>query len=682
MPTENKRITDLPPITTLPNSGVMNVVDTTDLTQSPSGSSFQMTKENYLKEVVDSIAVATSKASGTIIVPNSPAPAGTGVASWTATQAGTYTNYGGVVVNANSFAIISRSATGVFSISQTALDLTTYAKVADVNKINVWTAKVYASGDQVNYLGKDWVSNAATVAGDVPATSIKWTERLTAYAAKTDLTEYEKAVDTDGIKAQFKNGELFILDANENIAGKLSKTGVWSFGDISLRKLTAQTLDLVALTINNLVAEKINTPLFESDGSKIFIQDSNGNIGFIFDPLAKTPVFSNSLASSVIHITNYGQSLSVYTVSGAIVTTTTEAGIYTFNKGPIMEGFDADATRYDSLKLSTQTSYESPCGGMARMLKKAYITEKSYDVVANSQKILISAPGKGGQPILNLSKGTVHYNRFLETVTNGKRLANLEGSDYSHPFVYYKQGEDDWLTDNEVYKKRLIQLRNDLDADIKLIEPTNPDLFFICYQLGTSDLGGLNRSHIGIALAELCNENKYFFAGPPMYPLTHPDNVHLNPVSSVTSGAIAGYIGKQILEGKDWKGTKVNSTEFFNSTILLNYNVEKSPLVFDTTTVVNPTNYGFTLFDSLGVAKTITAVEILRGNTVKITCSAVIVKGDILRYAYKNGDTTKAGNTLGQRGNLRDSQGDTVKYDFNSQNIRLDNWAQAFEIKL
>ena len=108
-------------------------------------------------------------------------PTGTGIAYWLATQSGTYTNFGGVVVNANSFAVISRSAAGTFSISQTALDLSTYALKVDSNKINAWTAKAYVIGDQVNYLGKDWVANATTVAGDVPNTSTKWVERLNAY---------------------------------------------------------------------------------------------------------------------------------------------------------------------------------------------------------------------------------------------------------------------------------------------------------------------------------------------------------------------------------------------------------------------------------------------------------------------------------------------------------------------
>ncbi len=57
------------------------------------------------------------------IVPTST-PTGTGAAFWTASQPGTYTNFGGVIVSANSFAVISRSGTNTFTISQTPFDLT------------------------------------------------------------------------------------------------------------------------------------------------------------------------------------------------------------------------------------------------------------------------------------------------------------------------------------------------------------------------------------------------------------------------------------------------------------------------------------------------------------------------------------------------------------------------------
>jgi hypothetical protein len=85
------------------------------------------------KDLENAIIAAVTGASGISIVPTSPAPSGTGIASFTATQAGTYTNYGGVVVAANSFAVISRSAAGAFSISQTALDLTSYLQKVDAN---------------------------------------------------------------------------------------------------------------------------------------------------------------------------------------------------------------------------------------------------------------------------------------------------------------------------------------------------------------------------------------------------------------------------------------------------------------------------------------------------------------------------------------------------------------------
>jgi hypothetical protein len=146
-------------------------------------------------------------------------PTGSGSAFWTAVKAGTYTNFGGVVVAANSMAFISRNAAGAFSVSQTALDLTGYSKVGE-NKISPWTAKVYASGEQVNHLGLDWVANAATVAGDVPGTSSKWVERLSgyinfSYMSNLGLNELDIYNDfsSNSIGLQSFNGGVISLDA-------------------------------------------------------------------------------------------------------------------------------------------------------------------------------------------------------------------------------------------------------------------------------------------------------------------------------------------------------------------------------------------------------------------------------------------------------------------------------------
>lgn len=92
--------------------------------------------------------------------------------------AGTYPNWGGMVIPANNIGTLSR-VDGVYSVYLTAF--------VDINKILPWVAQVYQINAQVNYLGKDWVSNAATVAGDVPGTSSKWVERLSGYVENYEI---------------------------------------------------------------------------------------------------------------------------------------------------------------------------------------------------------------------------------------------------------------------------------------------------------------------------------------------------------------------------------------------------------------------------------------------------------------------------------------------------------------
>ncbi len=57
----NKRVTDLDPIATAPTTGVMHFVDTTDSTQNAAGSSFKVTKEDFLKENTAAILLNTAK---------------------------------------------------------------------------------------------------------------------------------------------------------------------------------------------------------------------------------------------------------------------------------------------------------------------------------------------------------------------------------------------------------------------------------------------------------------------------------------------------------------------------------------------------------------------------------------------------------------------------------------------
>ncbi len=95
-------------------------------------------------------------------------------------------------------------------------------------KITPWIAGTYASGDQVNHLGKDWVSNAAVVAGDVPGTSSKWVERLSAYNFNKKINNTDNSVifdstlsiDTVGMTVSCTANNLFTRNGVKQITAQ------------------------------------------------------------------------------------------------------------------------------------------------------------------------------------------------------------------------------------------------------------------------------------------------------------------------------------------------------------------------------------------------------------------------------------------------------------------------------
>lgn len=132
---------------------------------------------------------------------------------------GTYVNWNNIVVPANTLGILSRVG-GVYSSS-----LTTIAQPE--NKILQWVAQDYASGAQVNHLGKDWVSNAAIISTDIPGTSSKWVERLS-YIGKKELIQSESKLIASISENLFDNNQTtegYISYSTGNFA---AKTGVYT----------------------------------------------------------------------------------------------------------------------------------------------------------------------------------------------------------------------------------------------------------------------------------------------------------------------------------------------------------------------------------------------------------------------------------------------------------------------
>jgi len=129
-----------------------------------------------------------------------------------------------------------------------------------LSKINPWVAKVYASGSQVNYLGRDWVANAATVAGDIPATSTKWIERLSFYNPETDLNDTIISKSPEVVfglrdvtilagvleirKAKYFKSITFAVDTNFNLGvSSAARALVYDYSTSSLLVVVSTAID-------------------------------------------------------------------------------------------------------------------------------------------------------------------------------------------------------------------------------------------------------------------------------------------------------------------------------------------------------------------------------------------------------------------------------------------------------
>lgn len=161
---------------------------------------------------------------------------------------GTYAFWGGMVIPANNIGTLKR-VNDVYSVSLMPISNT---------KITPWTAASFLSGDQVNYLGKDWVSNATTVAGDIPGTSIKWIERL----------KFGREINEINQKAVLLESGKNLLNPLTIISGDISETtGVLSPNPASTWRYT----NYIKVPSSTQVSIKLCYKIAEYDINKVFI---------------------------------------------------------------------------------------------------------------------------------------------------------------------------------------------------------------------------------------------------------------------------------------------------------------------------------------------------------------------------------------------------------------------------
>lgn len=178
----------------------------------------------------------------------------TDAAYWIVSEAGTYTNFGGVVVPASSLAILAWNGSNWVS------SITTIP--VPENKIEDWAAGSYSTGEQVNHNGQIWQANATIESTDVPGVSDKWDAVIAALMTADYVKASANLIDNSKvISGGYNSSDGTSFSTTDGIRTPLIKIDATE-GTISLSGLGA--------TINSWAAR-----IAFYDASKAYISYSN-----------------------------------------------------------------------------------------------------------------------------------------------------------------------------------------------------------------------------------------------------------------------------------------------------------------------------------------------------------------------------------------------------------------------
>jgi hypothetical protein len=320
-------------------------------------------------------------------------------------------------------------------------------------------------------------------------------------------------------------------------------------------------------------------------------------------------------------------------------------------------------------------------------------TTQFVDVQQNAMPTALAFNSDDGKAYLNLMQGIYFINKFAKSQGKKAVIASIS-------YIQSEHSNDRANTLNQ-FKTKLNTLFNDIKADVPLITGQSQNVKFFTYQNASFAIYAdplrpeydVNTNTEGpqLALVEITKERSDTFFGTPLYPfsrtikytgdLLHLDNIGYSMYSSMFAVAIKRAVNDNnplptfspiVADKEIWE----NNSSYF---IYIPFDVPVKPLVFDVEGVsgVNmrghglQPNYGFEILNNSDV-DIITNVKLSSDNAVIITTSENPVGLD-LTYALTG--------TMGG-GNLRDSQGETIKTSFNNSVYRLDNWCPFFRITL
>ena len=390
---------------------------------------------------------------------------------------------------------------------------------------------------------------------------------------------------------------------------------------------------------------------------------------------------------TVICIPVYGQSLALGEDAQRItdfdsLANYAEGRIVTENMDHHFGYFNLSATKQFAKKLirHQKRSFELTVYTMAEVLA----SHTGRDTL-----ICIFPGGQDGSAIANLGKGTPPYQKFVRDIESAYQTAHGKGWDFVVPAICWMQGETDVTRHPSTdYRQLLLQFTKDIENDIIRITGQQQGIEFICYQTNpVSRAKNFNpiaydcpEMVVPNTQLELVRDHPTFHASGPTYPYDFVNEIiHIDGVSQKKHGMLVALSAMDILKRqKNPRGLLPIRAECHEREIIVDFSVPCPPLNLDTIGVTNPGNYGFSVItpNNRDIARSVS----IQDNHVRILCNE-FPKGCRVRYAV-NGDYMKSGRLHGPRGNLRDSQGDSLILSIQGKDYPIHNWCYQFDLPI
>ena len=517
-----------------------------------------------------------------------------------------------------------------------------------------------------------------------------------------------------------------IRDKNNNAGVRVRSDGTFEAAKFAVESLDVKTMNVgEALEVDNIEVQND-----EKRDDDLIISDKNGGISLILKDgkLYVTEVNANKIYGEV-DFSNNKAILDIINSQNKPKNGNLDAEINMFicYGQSWSTGYDAKAIsteqKYDNLMLNTgvmnnplndmstegvthfvplvefsgkgsnegyqQTTGETPVAGQTDMVKQLLLQENKLGINDIKYQLLGTAPGIGSKQIEELAKGTIYYTRLIEQVEKAYNIARSMNKKLVVQAFSWVQGSS--VVDDAHYFDMLEQLRTDIDTDVKAITGQTQTVKCITWQAFLYTKGLARRFYERYVYASEKYENIICSGASYHFDNIKEDgtNLHLTSECQAWLGAYFGIAYKRsIIDGEKFIPLKPISCKYENITngdvtkgvLYVKFHVPCVPLRFDTDRVWEAPNYGFNIQNSSKVEKVIESVEIVSADTVKIICSEALVDTDRLTYS-QNAEDIVYSRKYGNRGNLRDSQGDYITYHAQGEEepFRMDNWCVVFD---